>query len=942
MKSGQDVLQGNDPAIAAQLRDVILMHAYRARSDINAFVNFVMREETTRKPIVIAPHHKVLLNFILSHDRSVNVLPVGTGKTFTMASLTLFLMGQNPTLRGAVVSATQGQASKVVGMVRDYIESSEELKLVFPHLRKSERGGDTWTQTEITVDRPAGIRDASLLAVGVDGAIAGARLNWIIVDDILDRENTNTKEQRDKVYEWFDSSVLSRLDPKGARLVVTNTAWHPDDLVHRLEALGWATLRMDVLGGITVRDDVDRLREEGSKFVPWDSDELRPADKRIAYVPSEASNCRLAAHDPDPTNSVPLWPYRYDHSQIAKLKRNHLPYRFNQLYMGVCRDDDSSMCKQEFIDLCKRLARERRVYSMSSTQMGQNPLTFTGVDLAVSPGEEHDDTAFFTFEVLPDGIRQILDVEIGQWDGPTIIKKLKQKQRQFNSVVRIENNAAQDYLRQFALEKDKGFPIKAHTTGRVKAHPEYGVPGLFIELANGAWLIPNDRNGICHPFVQKWIDACLYYSPSKHTDDVLMACVAPGAPVTTQRGLIAIENVQAGDRVLTHRGRWRTVEGVTQRPYKGEALRIKPCGSPSFVVTPNHPIWASAARIETETRKNRVIPSNAWDFIRADEVKTGPMVEGHFLEHPVPETDREWRRLGSAFIDADLAFLIGLYIAEGSTGGTCAVQIAIHERETHLGEFFKQAMQEKFNATVKVRKGTGKGVIWTAWSKEAFEAFKIFGANDKKSLPWDWMRLSLPFRDAMVRGWLMGDGCYSSQKGTSRLSGVSISRGWLEQVRTTLWQSGHLPTLNVFEKGGRKQIFGTSPSLLRRSWKLQLSQFDTVRFLAEMTPLEREHWGDVRSRDERHGTTDRTNTRMLSQDGRVFTRATKIERVPYDGLVFNMHVEEDESYCVEGVAVHNCYFAREQAKEWGVLTGSQTSDMNSGGNPSISANIMSR
>jgi hypothetical protein len=35
-------------------------------------------------------------------------------------------------------------------------------------------------------------------------------------------------------------------------------------------------------------------------------------------------------------------------------------------------------------------------------------------------------------------------------------------------------------------------------------------------------------------------------------------------------------------------------------------------------------------------------------------------------------------------------------------------------------------------------------------------------------------------------------------------------------------------------------------------------------------------------------------------------RVTKIERVPFDGEVFNLTVLDDESYVAEGLIVHNC------------------------------------
>lgn len=494
-----------------RLIQVLLSRAQRARHSISAFTSFVMREETTRAPIRIMPHQEIMYEFAMAHNECVIMLPVGHAKTYGMSTIALYQLGLNNTNRGAFVSATQGQASKPLSMVKDYIETSDELKLVFPQLMRSQRrnpsGGfaDPWTQTEITVDRPPGIRDPSVVCVGIDGAIDGARLSWAVVDDILNRENTATKDQRDKVYQWFDASVISRLDPGGGRLTVTNVAWHPDDLLHRLMDMGWPTLRMEITGNIEIRN------------TEWDHPGLRPEHK-------SSTICRLAAHDPDPTNSVPLWPEKFSLEYIEKtLKRRHLPSEFNRLYMNICRDNASAKCKVEWIEQCKWNAQKMGYHRMTSRYTGRN-LTFTGLDLAISPGEESDDTAFFTFEVFPSGHRLILDIEIGKFDGPTTLDLLFKKREAYNSIIRVENNGAQDYLRQFALQRDISVPLKPHTTGRVKAHPEYGVEGLFIELYNGAWLIPCDTHGQVHSNIQRWINACLYYQPSKHTDDSLMAC----------------------------------------------------------------------------------------------------------------------------------------------------------------------------------------------------------------------------------------------------------------------------------------------------------------------------------------------------------------------------------------------------------------------------------
>lgn len=488
--------------------EALLYQADCARTDPRAFFEFVMREEHTRAELVTMPHQRLAFEFLMAHEQCVLRLPVGTSKTYLMTAFTLWLLGQDATSRGAFVSATQTQAMKPLSAVRDIIEESRELQMVFPKLRRSARKADSWNMYEITVDRPPGIRDPSLVAVGIDGAIAGARLSWAVVDDILDRENTATLAGLKKVHDWFDSSVLSRIDPNGGRIVVTNTPWHPEDLTYRLESAGWPTLTMDVLGNVRLNN------------VPhWDSTEIIPSAR-----PGEVY--RLAAHA-EPKDSrdevceetVPLWPDRYGWEAIDKLKRDHLPQRFNQLYLCICRDDKSARCKTEWVDACKELGKGS---TLVAQYMGVNP-TFTGVDLAVGKGAAYDQTAFFTFEQLADGKRRVLDVEFGQYDAPVIVEMLIDKARRFSSVVRVENNAAQSFLLQFARARNASIPLRAHTTGRNKVHPEFGVESLFIELQNAAWIIPCDSTGRCHATVQRWIDECLYYQPGQHVGDVLMA-----------------------------------------------------------------------------------------------------------------------------------------------------------------------------------------------------------------------------------------------------------------------------------------------------------------------------------------------------------------------------------------------------------------------------------
>jgi hypothetical protein len=520
--TGAAILAG-DPALARLLEKRLLARAAAARRDIKVFAEFVVREFRTKRPVRLAPHQKVGLDFIMGHARSVNMWPRGHSKSWSVVALTLFLMGQDPNARGAILSATQQQAATTLRVVADYIELSDALHLVFPHLRKSARKHDVWNATTLTIERPPGTRDPSLVALGLDGAVLGRRLNWLVIDDLLTDENTATPEQRKKVIEFVDGSVLGTLDyfDRGSRVVMVNTPFHPEDILHYAsETMGWATLQMEVDGDVLVRDDRDPMVRlfEGDE---WDHELLRPSARWRESEPL----LRLAPHDPDPQELLPLWPEEFPRKRIDQIQRSMLPHLFLRNYKMQARDPANAWCKREWIDECKRRARLAGVFGLIDRYVpGPNELVFTGVDLGILLGEHNDDTAYFTYVVLPSGVRRILDIDFGKFDSVEKITKIQQKVRDYGScVVVVESNAGQQLLVDFALDKQADLPVMPYQTTAMKAHAELGLPGLFLEIYNGAWLIPQAEDGSCDARVERWVGECVNYVPDKHTGDVLMA-----------------------------------------------------------------------------------------------------------------------------------------------------------------------------------------------------------------------------------------------------------------------------------------------------------------------------------------------------------------------------------------------------------------------------------
>ena len=522
-----------------------------ARADPADFFSFVMREEHgERKRIKATAHQRVVLAFVKDHTRCVLRMPPGFSKTYLLSAMAMWELGKDPTARGAVISATQELAMKPVGMVRDYIGKPDEfpeLLLVFPALKPSTSPHDAWTQTKLVVERPAGIRDASLVAIGIGGSLPGSRLSWILVDDLLTEENTRTLDGRKTVKRFFDTTVLVRRDVRNARICVTNTAWEPDDLTFALERAGWPTLTMSASGDITISNAPD-----------WDSPEIRPSKK-----PGEVY--RLTAHDVgefDEDETVPLWPERFDADVLKEIRSAMPTFEYEQLYENRARSSTDMRCKREWIENCKAKSREAGYFVMCDSYTGPNA-TFTGMDIGVGKEETNAKTAIFTFEQMSDGRRKLLHAKSGHWSGPEIIQELSDETRLYNSIARVENNAAQDFILQFALESNASMLLRAHTTGRNKVHPDHGVESLFVELANSAWLIPNDPGGNCHEAVEEFIRGCYDFKPGKHCADMVMAC------------WFAREEARECGYASAAQGRHEEVRAITDRIHGLSGLRMR-------------------------------------------------------------------------------------------------------------------------------------------------------------------------------------------------------------------------------------------------------------------------------------------------------------------------------------------------------------------------------
>lgn len=439
-----------------------------AREDCATFNALALRDEETGDPITNAPFHEEWHDVADAGGNMVLWAHPESGKTQQFAiGRVIWQLGRDPRKRFAILSATLNQGKDIISAIQGHILNNPVVHDCFPHLRP----GGMWAANAITVERPYGIKDPSVQAFGTDqGSIQGKRLDGLICDDALTEDNTRTPYQRDKLDKWVRSSAFSRLT-KNAQVMFLANAWHPDDMAHRLAKQGWWNKRYPVLDA----------------------------------------------------NGAPTWTDRWPLHRIEKARTElYGPLEFARQMLCQARDESSARFKAEWVERCKERGKGKSL-AFALRVVPQGFRVYTGVDLGVSQRAGSDLTVFFTICVHPDGSREVLDITSGRLTGPQIIQQIVDIHHRYNSIVIVENVAAQDYILQFARQMTN-VPVKPLTTsGSRKWNVDFGVESLAVELANGKWIIPCADDGTVHPEVDAWISEMLYYDPTTHTGDRLMA-----------------------------------------------------------------------------------------------------------------------------------------------------------------------------------------------------------------------------------------------------------------------------------------------------------------------------------------------------------------------------------------------------------------------------------
>jgi predicted phage terminase large subunit-like protein len=153
-------------------------------------------------------------------------MPPRHGKS-TLASVAFpaWHLGRNPTHEFISCSYSGSLAMNFSRKVRQLLREPPYAKIFEEtKLDKDSQSVESWS-TNV---------GGGYVAAGVGGGITGKGANILLIDDpVKNREDAESDNNRDVIWDWYTSTAYTRLSPGGGILVIL-TRWHDDDLAGRL------------------------------------------------------------------------------------------------------------------------------------------------------------------------------------------------------------------------------------------------------------------------------------------------------------------------------------------------------------------------------------------------------------------------------------------------------------------------------------------------------------------------------------------------------------------------------------------------------------------------------------------------------------------------------------------------------------------------------------
>lgn len=174
-------------------------------------------------------HHKQIMNFLVdvfNQEPHRGLLKAfrHSGKSTVVGIFAACVLYHNPATRILILSAETNLASRMVAHIKNILENHPWYNEILPDVKKE------WGTHKITIKRPIGIREPSVICQGITGNITGMRSDLVICDDVEVPNTCNTQQKRINLRERLRELDFI-LSPHGSMIYIGTP--HTKDTIYK-------------------------------------------------------------------------------------------------------------------------------------------------------------------------------------------------------------------------------------------------------------------------------------------------------------------------------------------------------------------------------------------------------------------------------------------------------------------------------------------------------------------------------------------------------------------------------------------------------------------------------------------------------------------------------------------------------------------------------------
>ena len=378
--------------------------------------------------------------------------------------------------------------------------------------------------------------------------------------------------------------------------------------------------------------------------------------------------------------------------------------------------------------------------------------------------------------------------------------------------------------------------------------------------------------------------------PNEQTIGGHAVCCHPETTVITKNGIKKIEDINIDDYVLTHLGNFKRVINVMNREINEEIIKIKNNFGEDLMLTKEHPIlskkYSKLTKLTQLADSDMLTAETNWNA--ADSIGNG-----NLLYSPIYLNNE----IDSKIIYENEFFeLLGMYLGDGNISIRYSKNENIKSMKLRfsLGKNYPELIErckfllKKYSSNEISEYDFGNHLNVTCYDTNLAKIIGgLCGYAKNKSINYKILSAPTEYQKELLRGWYETDGC-------NIVNGFMIftsEENLMNDLCLILKRNNII--YNITKRKSRTGIIRNKCFNSKGGYSININNID----IDSMIQIKGKHRG-------------------IYYNNYLINRITDKPKVlKYTGKVYNLEVEDDNSYTANGIAVHNCAVGYDDAKE---------------------------